>query len=310
MTTAAPSVSAVVCTLNRPDYLRKALASLAEQTAPAASFEIVVVDNGSTSETPALVEGEFGQVPNLRYVYEPINGISQARNCGWRNARGEYVAYLDDDAIARPDWIEQMLVAFAAAPAQVSCIAGRVEPIWEAPRPPWLPSSVVGYLSILHWSNEPVVMNEFQWFLTTNCAFRRQVLDEIGGFSTRLGRTGRTLRSNEEIMCKWEMGRRGYSCLYHPDVIVAHHIPSARLTKRWFLQRAFWQGVSQAVVRTLQEPPSTLQRARMGFSSLVKLRREDLMVRLRPTEDPYHFATQCRVQVRLGYVLGIWGLAR
>ncbi|MEE8471432.1 MAG: glycosyltransferase family A protein [Dehalococcoidia bacterium] len=94
-------VSAIICTHNRSDYLRQAIQSLADQTLPTEQYEVIVVDNGSTDNTRAVVEG-FDHIANLRYVYEPILGLSQARNTGWQNARGEYIAFMDDDAIGYP----------------------------------------------------------------------------------------------------------------------------------------------------------------------------------------------------------------
>ena len=101
-------ISAVVCTLNRATYLARAVESLVNQTYPKEYYEIIVVDNGSTDNTREVVE-QFSQCAIIRYIYEPVKGLSQARNTGWQAAAGKYVAYLDDDAIARPRWLEKML---------------------------------------------------------------------------------------------------------------------------------------------------------------------------------------------------------
>ena len=92
-------ISAVVCTHNRAAYLRKALQSLVDQTMAQELYEIIVVDNASTDGTKQVVS-EYSGASNLRCLYEPVIGLSRARNTGWGNARGEYVAYLDDDAVA------------------------------------------------------------------------------------------------------------------------------------------------------------------------------------------------------------------
>ena len=129
-------ISAIICTLNRAAYLEKAIQSLADQTLPEEQFEIIVVDNGSTDNTKTMVEG-FKHLENLRYIYEPIMGLSQARNTGWQNAQGDYVAYLDDDAIACPEWLERIVQAFDTVEPRPGSVGGKVIPVWEAERPAW-----------------------------------------------------------------------------------------------------------------------------------------------------------------------------
>jgi len=90
-------ISAIICTLSRANYLRRSINSLIGQTLSAAHYETLIVDNGSTDNTSEVVLREYDDVQNLRYVYEPILGLSQARNTGWRQAAGEYVALLDGD---------------------------------------------------------------------------------------------------------------------------------------------------------------------------------------------------------------------
>ena len=105
-------ISAIICTFNREQYLHKAIQSLVEQTLEGELYEIIVVDNCSTDRTKQVVTEKFAHISNLRYLYELILGISQARNTGWQNARGEYIAYLDDNAIASPVPLEKIGVIF------------------------------------------------------------------------------------------------------------------------------------------------------------------------------------------------------
>jgi len=174
-------ISAVICTFNRADYLGKAVNSLVDQTLSKEEYEILVVDNGSIDNTRKVALEEFSHVQNLRYLYEPILGLSQARNTGWRNAKGEYVAYLDDDAIASPRWLEAILDVFETVKPEPGCLGGKVEPIWEAPQPLWLPDSLLASLSFVDWSENPCNLDHKQWLVGTNIAFPKYLLKAAGG---------------------------------------------------------------------------------------------------------------------------------
>lgn len=119
---AAPRVTAALCTRDRPRQLRRALQSLAQQTH--APEEILVVDSHPTSTlSHDMVVNEY---PGVRYVLEEAPGIGQARDRALREARHEIVAFLDDDAVAEPDWTEAIRTAMSGADRPAAC-TGRVE---------------------------------------------------------------------------------------------------------------------------------------------------------------------------------------
>jgi glycosyltransferase involved in cell wall biosynthesis len=191
-------ISAVICTYNRAAYLRKALRSLIEQTLDSSQYEILVIDNASTDDTRNVVESERSVQPQVRYVHEPTVGVSRARNAGWRAARAEYVVYLDDDAIAEPPWLERMLGFLESKAPRLGAVGGRIEPIWERPRPDWLSDDMARALTVVDWSERPIVLESHQWIVAANIGFPRRILEEIGGFQVDLGRQGSRLLSNEE----------------------------------------------------------------------------------------------------------------
>ena len=305
-------ISAVICTLNRAVYLRKALRSLVDQTLPEEGYEILVVDNGSTDGTRQVVVGEFSSVQNLRYLYEPIEGLSQARNAGWTSASGKYVAYLDDDAIACPQWLERILHVFETVTPTPGCVGGKVEPIWEAPRPSWLPDKMLSYLTILDWSKNSTTLKDSQWLAGANVAFPKRLLEATGGFQVDLDRRGDKLLSNGDVLLERQLQNRGYCCFYHPEILVWHHIPAGRVTKRWFRRRVYWQGVSAALTRMHQESPSTLQRLWMGIAAgrSILLSPRGLAYLGVPTNHPGRFAQKSSTLQQIGYMLGLFGIVK
>ena len=132
-------ISVVVCTYNRSEYLRRMLMSLREALIPEhLSCEIILVDNHSTDNTKYVFE-EIARPhrSNWKYVFEEKEGISHARNRGVREAKGEIIAFTDDDVIVDKYWIQNICKAFEEN-SDVVCVGGKILPIWEIPKPEWL----------------------------------------------------------------------------------------------------------------------------------------------------------------------------
>jgi glucosyl-dolichyl phosphate glucuronosyltransferase len=297
-------LTALICTRNRAAYVRKSIASLADQTLPRDQYEIIVVDNGSEDETRAVVQ-EFAHVPNLRYVYEPVPGLSKARNTGWQNACGEFVAYLDDDAVACREWAEKYLEVFKTFRPMPGSVGGKCEPIWEAPQPDWLSDRMLTSLSVYDWSDEPLILNEEQWVSGCNIGYPVNVLRRIGGFREDLGRIGKKLLSGEETYVRRQLDALGLTSVYHPEIVVGHHVSPMRLNKTWFRRHAYGTGQSQALMLTIDHPLPTRRRAGLGLKKMAwVLPRLPLMVASASPAD--RFRRQYQVLESIGYVTALW----
>jgi glycosyltransferase involved in cell wall biosynthesis len=296
-------ISAVVATRNRAAYLRQALQSLVDQSLAPDRYEILVVDNGSQDETKQVVVG-FTASPNLRYFYEPVPGVSRARNLGWRAAQGNYVAFLDDDAVACRDWLALYLEAFKSVRNGIGAIGGRVELVWEAPRPDWLLEEKLGILSVYRYSGRPVVLRADQWLSICNLAYPRKVLQESGGLREDLGRKGNVLLTSAEYDLKRVLDSRGLPSLYHPDILVHHHISPARLAKSWFRRHAYWHGFSEA----LMSVPVGSSPGSRGKCSFRKIRwaLPRLLAGLATLNPAVRFKREYQVIQALGYLHGAW----
>jgi glycosyltransferase involved in cell wall biosynthesis len=238
-------ISAIICTHNRAAYLGAAIDSLLAQVFSGA-FEVIVVDNASTDETRQIV-AERASDPRLRYIYEPVTGLSVARNTGAKLAQAEILAYLDDDAVASRQWLQVLYEAYQTHP-QLAIAGGRVTLLWaEGMQPPrWLSTGLSGNLGAYDLGETLVLIQ--QPGLTPrglNYSIRRQFLDQVGGFDLNLGRVGKNLLSNEELhMTELALGQ-GWQVAYLPDAHVAHNVAPERLNRAWFLSRGWWQGISE-----------------------------------------------------------------
>ena len=260
-------ISAIICTHNRSLLLRKALISLIEQTMAAKDYEIIVVDNASEDETTKEVTCSLMETAsNLRYVYEPRLGLSHARNRGISEADGAVIAFIDDDAIADSKWLETIARAFVNVVPTPVCVGGKVEPIWEIPKPDWFPESLLGYLSLLdlgdeaHWCDFPR-----EHLVGCNIAFLKRSLLDMGGFNPLLGRKGQALAGCEEIELLRRIKLRGQGIYYEPRAIVHHFIPKERLTRKWLMRRFYHEGISVSVLHEMHHPHKATHRSVKRF---------------------------------------------
>ena len=211
---------------------------------PPDQFEVLIVDNGSTDDTGKVAQS-FCSVPRFRYLVEADAGLSRARNRAWRETDADLVAYIDDDAVASKRWLSCALAALLELP-QIGCVGGRTLPLWETKRPRWLTDDLLMYLSTVDWSPAPRVLAPDEWLVGTNIAFRRDLLERMGGFREDLGRIGKRLYSMEDIDAQRKVQSIGMNRFYDPHMEVAHYVPAQRATRGWFVRRCFFQGVSRA----------------------------------------------------------------
>ena len=239
-----PLVSIIVPTFNRADFLPRALHSLLCQTVEPASYEVVVVDNNSTDATGEIVKLTAREHAAIRYVLELRQGVSHAKNAGLEAARGSIVAYIDDDAIAAPDWLRIIIHSFEHVRPAPHVVGGPAIPLFVGQRPLWYRDSY----EIKSWGETPRFLNRSECFYGLNVAFRREALAGVGGFDTRLGMKGTSLAFEED--CEvferlWEFTGGCLSAYYAPGALVRHFIPDSRVKPVYRLKRGFANGQSQ-----------------------------------------------------------------
>ncbi len=249
------AVTVLICTYNRSSFLRDTLqAILASPRRDDYRAELIVVDNNSSDETRAVVEGEAANAPvPVRYAFEPRQGKSFALNRGLQMARGEVIAHTDDDVWPEPEWLERIVDAFRHN--DITFAFGKVLPRWGQQPPPELlmprAHEIWGPLAILDYGDEKVRYvpeAEGQRLpVGANLAFRRQTLIDIGGWRTDLGKVNNTLISGEDHEIFHRLKRLGaYRGLYDPSIAVRHYVPPRRLTRQYFRRWFYWHGKTLA----------------------------------------------------------------
>jgi glycosyltransferase involved in cell wall biosynthesis len=250
--------SVVVCTHGRADLVVDALESVLAQDYPVGRYELIVVDNGSGDDgTQKLLTDLMRRAPVPSHlVREERNGLSFARNRGVQEARHEWVAFLDDDAVAEHDWLRSLNAVANERHALV--VGGRVEksfPPGTTP-PRWFEPQYVKHFFGVNYHDrgrhERAFRIRYPLYLTgANIAYARRLFDEFGGFDTRLGRDARTLRAAEETYFNLILERDDVPIWYSDAACVHHRIGPDRLSRRHILRKAYWSGRSNACMHTM-----------------------------------------------------------
>jgi glycosyltransferase involved in cell wall biosynthesis len=241
-------ITVVLCTYNRCESLKKALGSIATQEMPLSTdWEVLVVDNNSSDQTRAVVEDFCARFPgHFRYLFEPQPGKSNALNSGVRSARGDVLAFTDDDVIVQAGWLRNLTSPLL----DKKCVGvgGRVFPEWNVPPPVWLQFAEPWVLAALAMFDLGVESGPLsQPPFGNNMAFQRAIFRKHGGFRVDLGpRPGSEIRSEDT-----DFGRRllegGEQLWYEPSAVVFHSVPASRMRKRYFLN--WWFDKSRADIR-------------------------------------------------------------
>jgi glycosyltransferase involved in cell wall biosynthesis len=237
------SVSIIICTRNRAESLKLTLASIGKAIVPPGwKAELLIVDNGSTDHTPAVVSAAHCRNVVMRYVNEPEIGLCHARNTGLKEASGTIFLFTDDDVRVPSNWIEGMCRPILDGKADA--IAGGVV----------FPPAIAVALS------QPLFSSRRSWFASTdelnpeaptrmvgaNMAFHRHVLDRVPGFDVELG--AGALGFYDETLFSWQLLAAGYNLVGSFDVAVEHHFDPGRLTIDVLFGMARKMGRSHAFV--------------------------------------------------------------
>jgi succinoglycan biosynthesis protein ExoM len=233
MTTALPHITVCICTLQRPLLLARLLEKIGQQeTQGRFELSVVVTDNDPAGSARETVEA-FAAGSALRVVYaaEKRMNIALARNEALRHARGDYVAFIDDDEFPEPDWLAKMLATCRSFDA--AGILGPVRPHFDEPPPAWLvrgrfcerPEHPTG--RVMHWEESR----------TGNLLFRRSILEGEGPpFLEQFGTGG------EDKDFFMRMTRRDHVFRWCNEGITYETVPPERWTRRYMLRRALLRG--------------------------------------------------------------------
>ena len=239
-----PLLSVALCTRNRAALLQRAIQSVVPQLG--ADAELLIVDNASTDDTPDAAQTAKAAHPEIRVLVETRPGLSFARNAALREARGRFVIFLDDDAVAEPGWLDAYRKFFCTPPsARVAVAGGFVAPEYETPPPRWLRAGL--HTFDLGGAARPINEHRGPW--GCNIAYAREPALRVGGFNPRLGRRGTSLGAHEEMDLNLRLEDAGFEVWWLPDARIRHRITADRMRLGWQLRSEFAQSRSRVTVK-------------------------------------------------------------
>ena len=243
-----PTLSIVLCTYNRARLLARALTALV--AAATDDAELIVVDNNSTDETADIVRQFSGGPLTVHLVHEPKQGLSFARNTGICIAKGELIAFTDDDVVVDREWIASLQRAFERFP-DAAWIGGKVLPIWPAPPPRWLTAARWAPLAIVDYGDRAFVIGPDRQLciVGANLAVRRAALDAAGLFAASVQRVGAGAGTTEDHELQLRLMDVGLTGAYDPAVVVHAPVEARRMTKAFQRRWHFCHGRSFAAMR-------------------------------------------------------------
>jgi len=260
----APRVSVVICayTAVRWELTLKAIASVRRQSVPIAEI-ILVIDHNR-----ALYERFCAHAPDLKVVEnQQQKGLSGGRNTGIACSTGDIIGFLDDDAEADDDWIERMQGHFERT--EVIGVGSRVEPSWIGVPRAWFPEEFLWVVGCTY-RGLPETASPVRNLSGGSMLLRRQLFEQVGEFSHRLGRTESKLPlggEETELCIRTQQAIPGSIFIYEPRTSIAHHVSTERMTWKYLALRCYAEGLTKATLSSM-----------VGKGSLSSEKRQTLVV--------------------------------
>lgn len=246
-------VSVVLCTYSIDRYVdfSEAADSILDQTYD--DVELVVIVDGTNAVYERAAD-DYGEEDTIIHCNEQNLGLSDSRNNGAELATGDVVAFIDDDAVADPDWIAELIDTYNRHNALA--VGGKMTPAWVAGKPEHLPAEFYWLVGVTYRGFAEEV-TEVRNTFSSNLSFRREVLRELGGFQSDMGKRGSNdLQGAETELCTRMREEYDQGVVYNPEARVAHKVFDYRTEPVWLVERAFWQGYSKRVMQIVR-PGST-----------------------------------------------------
>lgn len=250
-------ISVLIPTHQRAGLLDRALSALARQRISSAlEWEVVVANNNCTDETSEVVRRHARRAPcPVREVFESRPGANYARNAALAAAKGDILAFVDDDIEVDEGWLLNAVATLEREKADL--VGGRILPRWEAAPPAWLLENheFYDYLGLMAWDAPARIRLPYAdrpkiW--GGNLIVRRSSADRVGGFDARVGRTSRRLFSGDESDFIRRILEGSGVVYYDPAIVVHHYVPRERMRRRYFWRWIY--GYAEGRVRFLSVP--------------------------------------------------------
>jgi len=225
-------------TIDRFKYVSNCIESLERQTLP--PKEIILVLDPSRPLQKYYTSRITG---NVKVMIPERTGLSNARNVGVKGAISRIVAFIDDDAVAAEDWLQNLVKNYDNP--KVLGVGGIIKPMWEDGSPSWFPEELYWIVGC-SYRGLPESKSYVRNPIGCNMSFRKDIFERVGCFKPDVGRVGKKLSAGEEVVLSTRILREipGSKILYDPSAVVYHKVPKERVSLGYVLKRSFHQGIA------------------------------------------------------------------
>lgn len=309
--------ASIICpTYNRAESLARMLESVVQLDYPRDKFEVVIVDNNCTDNTPEVAEKFRTRGLHVKYVKESRLSFTVARHAGAESADGEILIFVDDDVTVEPDWLKAKMDVFHSD-SRVGIVAGHIEPKFEAEPPTWALAAqeMFNGWSLCNYSDR---VADAPGACGPSFAIRKSVLKKVGGFppdtigvesDNKPGTVEKIYIGPGDWGLSLKVRDAGYKMKFAPKALVYHHVPPVRLTWKWWKSRHKGEGYMLAITNQIWHPKSRMGLLSAAFKNLIRasklyLRYLQKIKRKDPKQYGYRLLidnviTQARVQFAL-----------
>jgi glycosyltransferase involved in cell wall biosynthesis len=291
-----------ICTHNHANELRATLADLESLEPPVGSWELLIVDNASTDSTAEVLRSLKVSIANspARIVHEPQLGVAHARNRAIAEAKGSYVVFIDDDETPAANLLRVYEVLLARW--QPDAVGGRIEVRFVGgERPMWLQDELLGFLGKLDYGPDVLRLDRRDTpIFTGNAAFKRSIVQGLGGFDTLLGRRGSQNSGGEDSDLYRRLIAAGHHVRWCRDAVIYHRISAKKMRRGYFWELHYRMGKAEGARKRStgsRRPPAYL------FGQLLRASRRAIwqIIRKGPNKS---LRQEMNAAYFLGYVLG------
>jgi glycosyltransferase involved in cell wall biosynthesis len=233
-------LSIIICSYNRANYIGDALTALYEQTTSLDQFEVFIVDNNSTDGTTEVFNQWRQSHPNGKFIYtsETKQGASFARNTGAKLATTPWLCFIDDDAIATPQYVENVIKHTLDQPYIVG-FGGKIIPKYIPAQPKWMSYYVSSMVGNFDYAPTACAFENGKYPLESNMIVAKQVFDQIGGFNEQIPGVVGTLRiGGEGKELFYKIMALDHKIYYDPTIVVHHVVEVSKLTPAYLYRVA------------------------------------------------------------------------
>lgn len=279
-----------------------------------ADIEVVVVIHTDQHLHEEIARVYAGRA-NVKIIFNGQSlGASAARNVGIRVAKGDILAFLDDDAVADERWVENLVGSYQEFKAMA--VGGKVLPAWLPGKPDCFPDELYWLVGATHRGFAEDAVVEVRNVFASNMSFKREVFEQVGLFNESLGfadRGKRYVQGSEAEFGLRMTSRLGERVIYNPQAVVSHKIPVSKARIGLLLKRSFYQGYSKVLLRRMAPCPNAM--------SIEKAHLKDLAFQYIPQRvkrvltGPYRAVEAKQLLVLVSSIVAVglgfvWGYAR